>query len=173
MKVRRVASHDRETPMTITFAHARFQDLSLLDLHDILWLRNEVFVVGQKITVEPEVDGQDPACVHVWGRDAYGNCVATARVFLDCDPVKVGRVAVATGLQRSGVGSALMAAVHTVIGPRDAALSAQAYLETWYRRLGWTSVGERYDEAEIPHIWMVRLAPAGGPGAPSSKLNNS
>ncbi len=146
--------------MTIHFEHRPFHELSLMELHDILWLRNEVFVVGQKITCEPEVDGRDPECVHVFGRDRDGRVVATARVFLAGEVVKVGRVAVARDLQRGGVGSALMERVHQVIGDRAAALSAQAYLRGWYQRLGWQPVGEEYDEAEIPHIWMERSAPA-------------
>lgn len=150
--------------MKLEFRHAPFTDLGLRELHDMLWLRNEVFVVGQKITCEAEVDGRDPECVHVWGTTEEGRVVATARVFLDADPVKVGRVAVARDLQRAGVGSQLMEAVHAVIGDRPAALSAQAYLRAWYTRMGWTAVGEEYEEAEIPHIWMVRPAPATLPG---------
>ncbi|MEY3013872.1 MAG: hypothetical protein RIT45_2607 [Pseudomonadota bacterium] len=146
--------------MTIHFDHRPFHELSLMELHDILWLRNEVFVVGQKITSEPEVDGRDPECVHVFGRDADGRVVATARVFLAGDVVKVGRVAVARDQQRGGVGTALMEHVHRVIGDRPAALSAQAYLRAWYQRLGWQPVGEEYEEAEIPHVWMERSAPA-------------
>jgi len=145
--------------MTIQFFHRPFAELTLMQLHDILWLRNEVFVFGQKITDEPEVDGKDPACTHVVGVDTEtGRTVATARIFLDVAPIKVGRVAVALDMQRGGVGTALMAAVHDVIAGRPAALSAQAYLQRWYERLGWTAEGEIYDEASIPHIWMVRPA---------------
>jgi ElaA protein len=144
--------------MTIRFSHRPFAELTLLQLHDLLWLRNEVFVFGQKITDEPEVDGRDPACTHVLGVDTTGRTVATARIFLDATPIKVGRVAVALDLQRGGVGTALMEAVHDVIGGHEAALSAQAYLQRWYERLGWIAEGEIYDEAGIPHIWMVRPA---------------
>jgi len=146
--------------MSIRFVHRPFAELSLMELHDILWLRNEVFVHGQKITDEPEVDGHDPECTHVFGvDDTSGRTVATARVFLGKTPVKVGRVAVALDTQRGGVGTALMHAVHDVIGDRRATLSAQAYLQRWYERLGWIAEGGIYDEAGIPHIWMVRPAP--------------
>lgn len=147
--------------MPVVFSHRPFAALSLMELHDILWLRNEVFVVGQKITDEAEVDGHDPECTHVFGVDAgSGHTVATARVFLAKTPVKVGRVAVARECQRGGVGTELMQVVHEVIGARDAALSAQAYLQGWYERLGWIAEGEIYHEAGIPHIWMVRPATA-------------
>lgn len=145
----------------MTFAARPFAELTLRELHDILWLRNEVFVFGQKITEEPEVDGRDPECVHVFGRTEDGRVVATARLFMASDPVKVGRVAVAMDLQRSGTGTALMAYVHQTIGSRPAALSAQDYLRRWYTRLGWQAKGGVYDEAGIPHVTMVRPLPKG------------
>lgn len=126
------------------------------ELYAILWLRDEVFVVGQKITAESEVDGEDPRCTHVIGRDESGKVIATARVFLDDLPVKVGRVAVHPSLQGRGVGSQLMTYVNDLLGQRPGKMSAQAHLEGWYRSLGWRRVGETYVEAEILHVAMVR-----------------
>lgn len=144
----------------LEFSHKRFEDLTLMELHDLLWLRNEVFVFGQKITAEPEVDGLDPECVHVIGRLRHDKrVVATARLFMDDDPVKVGRVAVALELQRSGSGTRLMQYVHEVIGQRPAALSAQDYLRKWYTGLGWVVDSDVYSEADIPHVHMHRAPP--------------
>lgn len=140
----------------LVFDHRPFAALTLDELYAILWLRDIVFVVGQKITDECEVDGLDPQCTHVLGRNAAGEVVATARLFLGHDPVKVGRVAVRTDLQRSGAGSRLMAYVNGVIGDRPGKMSAQAHLEPWYARMGWTRVGEVYLEAGILHCTMVR-----------------
>ncbi len=146
--------------MQLQFTVRHFRDLSLMELHDLLWLRNEVFVVGQRITCEPEVDGHDPECTHVLGATPEGRVVATARLFLDREPVKVGRIAVARDLQGQGLGVGLMAAVHDAMGDRAGYMSAQAYLERWYGSLGWQRVGELYEEAEIPHIAMVRPRPS-------------
>lgn len=140
----------------LEFSHKPFDDLSLRELYALLWLRDEVFVVGQKITAESEVDGEDPACTHVIGRDDKGQLVATARLFLGKTPVKVGRVAVHPRLQGQGIGTQLMAYVNDVIGDRPAAMSAQAHLERWYSSVGWRRVGEVYSEAEIDHLRMVR-----------------
>ncbi len=146
--------------MEMDFSHRPFDKLSLMELHDLLWLRNEVFVFGQKITEESEVDGLDPECVHVIGRLRHdGKVVATARIFIDEVPMKVGRVAVDMKLQRSGVGSQLMRYVHEVIGDRDAVLSAQDYLRGWYESLGWVTDSDVYDEAGIPHVHMHRDRP--------------
>ena len=130
-----------------------FEELSLRELHDILWLRNVVFVVGQKITAEPEVDGLDPECEHVmlWSGDRL---IGTTRIFHKRDPIIVGRVAIHTEMQRKGLGSVMMKAVQAHLGDRHAELHAQAHLEDWYARLGWVRFGEEYIEAEIPHVSM-------------------
>jgi ElaA protein len=140
----------------LNFTHKPFAELTLDELYDLLWLRDVVFVVGQGITAESEVDGYDRQCTHVIGRDASGKIVATARIFMAKEPVKVGRVAVHTDLQRSGLGSALMAYVNDIIGDRPAAMSAQAHLEAWYTRVGWQREGDVYEEANILHLKMTR-----------------
>ena len=146
--------------MTIAFSHRHFDELTLRELYDLLQLRDEVFVVGQKITAEAEVDGLDPQCVHILGRDEAGRIVATTRLFADAIPVKVGRVAVHSSLQRRGIGTQLMHYVHVVIGKRAAVMSAQAHLQDWYGALGWQRKGEGYLEANIPHVKLVRPAGA-------------
>ena len=140
----------------LRFIHRRFDALSLRELHDILWLRNEVFVFGQKITAEPEVDGLDPECTHILGLTASGRVVATARYFSALNPVKVGRVAVHQDMQRGGVGTLMMQYLIDVMGHYTLEVSAQLYLKEWYAGLGWIPDGDVYDEAEIPHIHMVR-----------------
>jgi len=142
--------------LNIRFTHRPFGSLSLKELHDILWLRNEVFVFGQKITAESEVDGLDPQCVHIMGSTQEGKIVATARFFPDKDPIKIGRIAVHLDMQRSGLGTDLMKYLRAVIGDRPSEMSAQLYLKDWYHGLGWIPDGDVYDEAEIPHIHMVR-----------------
>lgn len=142
--------------MNLQFEHKTFDELGLRELYAVLQLRDEVFVVGQKITAEPEVDGMDPFAVHVLGRDGDGRLVATARLFFGDGPVKVGRVAVHPSLQGRGLGRQLMRYVHGVMGDAAGAMSAQAHLESWYSELGWQRVGGLYFEANIPHIKMIR-----------------
>lgn len=143
----------------VRFEYMRYEELDLRRLHDVFWLRNVVFVVGQKITSEPEVDGRDPECSHamLWLGDRL---IGTARVFDAEDPVVVGRVAVLPELQRGGWGTTLMEHVQEAIAGERAELHAQAHLEAWYTRLGWARVGEVFYEAEIPHVMMVRDARA-------------
>lgn len=140
-----------------------FDDLSLRALYDILHLRDLVFVVGQGITCEPEVDGRDPECTHAQLRDADGTLLATARVFHQVAPLVVGRVAVHPTHQRGGIGTRLMRDLQAWLGPRPAVLHAQAHLEGWYASLGWVRHGPLFVEAEIPHVEM-RWNPVGPQG---------
>lgn len=136
------------------FECKRFEDLELMELHDILFLRNVVFVVGQKITEEPEVDGLDPECTHAMLYDGK-KLVGTARIFDTCDPVTVGRVAIHTDRQYEGLGTRLMRHIQDVLKDRAAELHAQAHLEDWYQSLGWRRVGDAFMEAGIAHVTMV------------------
>jgi ElaA protein len=136
------------------FTFLPFEELSLNELYGILHLRDLVFVVGQKITSEPEVDGRDPLCAHAMLYDG-AQLVGTARVFLSEDPAVVGRVAVRPDRQGEGLGTVLMEQVQQALGARKAELHAQAHLEAWYTRLGWRRVGDVFVEAEIPHVMMV------------------
>ena len=139
----------------LELTHKAFDDLTLRELYAVLVLRDLVFVVGQKITAEPEVDGADPDCTHVLGY-LDGELVATARLFLGSTPIGVGRVAVRDDLQRKGLGRQLMVYIRDLIGDRPSTLSAQAHLEDWYSSLGWRPVGGVFIEAEIAHVKMVR-----------------
>ncbi|MFI4860796.1 MAG: GNAT family N-acetyltransferase [Phycisphaerales bacterium JB063] len=136
----------------------RFDALSAHELHACLKLRGEVFVVGQGICSLPDVDEDDPRCHHamLWVGDELAG---TARL-LPKDggqAVKVGRVAVGKPWRGAGLGVTLMRGVQDWIGQepgRVGVMSAQAYLERWYTALGWSSVGEVYQEAGIDHVEM-------------------
>jgi len=132
-----------------------FEALTLRDLYSVLELRCQVFVVEQKITVEPELDGRDHECAHVLV-EANGGLVATARVFTAADPLVIGRVAVARSKRRAGLGSALMHALARHYEGRSLLVHARAELEPWYARLGFRAQGPVYLEAELPHVTMVR-----------------
>lgn len=131
-----------------------FDELSTREIYDLLHLRDLVFVVGQKITAEPEVDGRDPECVHARIFDG-AQLLGTARIFADQRPLVVGRVAVHPDRQRGGVGTVLMRHIQAWLGERPAELHAQAHLEAWYTSLGWQRVGDAFEEADIPHVMMV------------------
>jgi ElaA protein len=140
--------------MSVEIEIKAFEELSRTELYELMVLRNRVFVVGQKITAEAEVDGLDPQCHHVL-MYVDGELVGTARLFWNEEPVKVGRICVDTAQQRGGLGTAMMEQVQEFLGDRPAVMNAQQYLEAWYESLGWERRGDVFDEAEIPHVKMV------------------
>ena len=137
----------------LSFKISAFNELDLDRLYDIMCLRDRVFVVGQEITAEPELDGRDREAWHVEVHDG-SRLVATARLFVSEDPISVGRIAVDHEIQRAGYGTAMMHWVNDWLGSRRAEMHAQAHLEPWYARLGWKRVGDIFMEAEIPHVTM-------------------
>ena len=135
-----------------------FDELTLLELYGALHVRDLVFVVGQKITAEPEIDGQDPRCEHalLWEGSTL---VGTLRIFAQQTPRVIGRVAVLPQRQGHGLGTWMMRKVQEHLGHAAAELHAQAHLEAWYSSLGWRRVGDVYLEADIPHVTMRRGEP--------------
>ena len=136
--------------------HRAFDELTPRELHDVLKLRSDIFIVEQRITDEPDLDGLDPTAVHVFARDAHATIVGAARVRYDGEEAKVERVVVREDLRGSGLGVAIMEYVHDLLASRMASLSAQLSAVPFYERLGWHTEGNPYDEAGIPHQRMTR-----------------
>ncbi|MEO0495598.1 MAG: GNAT family N-acetyltransferase [Actinomycetota bacterium] len=135
----------------------KFAKLSTDELHDILKLRIDVFVVEQECAY-PELDGRDtePGTRHVWIADDLG-VVAYVRVLDDDDAIRVGRVATREDARSGGFAGALMEHVlDSTDGPW--VLEAQSYLAGWYRKRGFADDGDEYVEDGIPHIPMRRDA---------------
>lgn len=135
---------------------ARFAELTPFEVYGLCRLRVDVFVVEQRCPY-PELDGRDiePATEHLWF-EAGGEVVATIRVLDDGDSRAIGRVATAVAARGRGLAARLMAAGLARCGDAPVTLGAQAYLEHWYRRFGFTRSGPDYVEDGIPHLPMRR-----------------
>jgi ElaA protein len=137
-----------------------FPDLTVRELHDLMRLRIDVFVVEQNCPY-PEIDGQDVTALHILGQDEHDAVMAYARVLPpEQDVPHIGRVVVdptfrGRGLARALMGKAIEVA-HLHHGTPRSALAAQAYLETFYASLGYVRTSEEYLLDGIPHIDMVR-----------------
>jgi ElaA protein len=152
--------------MDVTWRLRPFDGLSLEDLYAVLALRQLVFVVEQACAYL-DADGRDADALHLLGRDHDGRLVAYARLFapgLVYDSAAIGRVVTHPDVRRTGLGRALMleaiACVERSFDTTTITLSAQRYLEEFYRSLGFVAVGEPYDEDGIPHVAMVRAGNA-------------
>ena len=134
-------------------------DLTADQLHRILAIRTEIFVVEQNCPYQ-EVDGPDldAGTTHVWYEDDRG-IAAYLRILSDDDELRIGRVLTRADRRRTGVSSKLMAAALDRVGARVTVLSAQTYLTDYYRGFGYEVTGPEFIEDGIPHVPMRRPAP--------------
>ena len=126
---------------------------------DALAVRHAVFVEGQGIAEDRELDGLDDQATHVVAYDG-GEPIGAARLREpEAETGKVERVAVREGRRGEGWGRRVMATVHTEARERGLTrlvLHAQTEVEGFYRRLGYRTVSDEFEEAGIPHVEMVR-----------------
>ena len=153
------------------------------DLAALYDLRHEVFVVGQGVPVELEVDDLDATADHAVAV-AGGRVVGTGRLVdgrIDeqgrLEPgtpgtvATVGRMAVAAPARGAGTGRALLDLLVRRAAERGlpaVELHAQVHARAFYERAGFTPFGDVYLEAGIEHIGMRReLRGAGQPTSSS------
>ena len=121
-------------------------------------LRHEVFVVEQKIPKELERDPADADAVHAVVLNRLDQVLATGRYLSQGDgSVKIGRMAVHHFLRGTGVGREVLRALMAharAAGFERVVLHAQSSAEGFYRRLGFSPVGQPFEEAGIAHIEM-------------------
>jgi ElaA protein len=119
-----------------------------------------VFVVEQACPY-PELDGRDtePETEHRWLPGADGAPVgAYLRVLTDAASGgrRIGRVVTAPASRGHGLAGRLVDAVLADHGGGPLVLDAQAHLEHWYARWGFTADGPEFLEDGIPHVPMRR-----------------
>ena len=123
------------------------------DLAACFAIRRRVFIEEQNVPEEIELDEHDATAVHLLAtRD--GRAIGTARLLIDGETAKIGRVALLAEERGTGAGAALMRAALDELrsrGVRTAKLGAQCHAIGFYERLGFTAYGPEYDDAGIPH----------------------
>lgn len=134
--------------------------VSLVDWSDtaaeLRMIRDQVFIVEQYVPIELERDPEDVNYVHALARDASGRGIATGRLLPDG---KIGRMAVLSDWRGIGVGRELLDCLigaAAARGDREVRLDAQIHASEFYRRYGFVAEGDRFMDAGIPHIHMVK-----------------
>ena len=127
---------------------------------DAAKLRTEIFVQEQRVPVELEWDEADHTAVHAVVYNALSQPVATGRLLRDsAGNSRIGRMAVKRVLRGARLGRDILHALMDVSrerGDLDLMLHAQLSAQGFYQRAGFSSRGEPFDEAGIPHIEMSR-----------------
>ncbi|WP_193164632.1 GNAT family N-acetyltransferase [Microbulbifer hainanensis] len=146
----------------------KFSDFSPDQLYEVLRVRQAVFTVEQDCAYQ-DADGKDQSAWHLtaW-RTASPTPEALAYLRVVFPGKKypepsIGRVLTAEGARGTGLGRELMRrAVEQIereYPQSPIRISAQQYLESFYRDFGFVRVSEPYDEDGIPHIEMLRPEP--------------
>jgi|OM-RGC.v1.024173142 Predicted acyltransferase len=146
--------------LSLRLSSRPFSSLSGDELHALYALRTAIFVVEQNCAYQ-EVDQYDPLSEHILAH-AGGNLVGCARI---CPPHSVyaqpsiGRVAIAADERNKGWGRELFAfcldRARLMHPGKDLKIQAQCYLEEFYGRFGFQSIGEPYPDVGIMHRDML------------------
>ncbi|WP_316353373.1 GNAT family N-acetyltransferase [Candidatus Trichorickettsia mobilis] len=124
------------------------------DIEECLKIRRKVFIEGQNVLEEEELDGLDCDGDHYIIRlDDFVS--GTARIRYIQNKAKIERVAILTEYQGQGLGRRLMEYLLKEIRNSDkvkiATLGAQTHAIPFYENLGFTICSDEYIEAGIPH----------------------
>ena len=137
-----------------------FYELNSEDLYQILRLRSEVFVVEQNCIYQ-DLDNKDQISVHIFQKEK-DKIVAYTRIFKSGDYYKnpsIGRVVVSKRKRGKELGKQIM--IYSIdyikknLKGDKIELSAQKYLDKFYKDLGFYKTGEEYLEDGIPHQRML------------------
>jgi ElaA protein len=139
-----------------------FNELTLSELHDIIQLRLDIFVVEQDCPYL-DLDGKDKSAYHFFGRTNEGKTVAYTRLFGPDQYYKeaaIGRVVVHKEYRKDGLGFELMSKsidqIEALYNTKTIKIGAQRYLQKFYESLGFVSTEDFYMEDGIPHMHMIK-----------------
>ncbi len=142
----------------------KFEELTPYELYEILWLRNEVFVVEQNCVFQ-DADMKDQQSWHLLGRGDDNQLMAYSRILppgLAYIQPSIGRVVTNPAARKEGAGRELMKTAleycNKLFGMQDIKIGAQLYLLKFYSSLGFERTGDVYLEDGIEHIEMIRFS---------------
>ncbi|WP_461615207.1 GNAT family N-acetyltransferase [Clostridium sp. Marseille-QA1073] len=144
----------------MTWKLKKFEELTTLELHNIVRERINVFVVEQNCIYE-ELDGLDLKSYHLF-KEENNNVIAYLRIIpkgLVYDEVAIGRVLTVKEHRGKGTFAELMEKainfIENELNEKSIKISAQEYLRKAYGKFGFKEVSEVYLDVNIPHVEMV------------------
>lgn len=139
----------------MTISVKTFRELTAEEFFRICEVREEVFVLEQKITLCAELDEQDLHSSHITLTE-NGRIVAYARCYAEDGSAHIGRVL--TTVRGKGYGLAVMKAAiahcREVLGCNHIILHAQVQVIGFYEKLGFRVTSDLFDECGIIHRTM-------------------
>ena len=146
--------------MELDWRWRSFGALAGIEVHEIIDLRESVFVVEQNCAYQ-EADEYDVLAEHLFGRDQGQQLIAYARVLpanTKYPEPSIGRVVVARFVRGSNLGRELIRRSVEYCNEKFSAsnikLSAQVHMSDFYTEFGFVPASEPYDDMGIEHIDM-------------------
>jgi ElaA protein len=137
-----------------------FDELSAKELYDILYLRQNVFIIEQDC-IYSDIDGNDHKALHLLIHNAK-SLIAYLRIFppgVKTSESSIGRIVVAPGHRGTGLGKELINSGIRICQERypesSIKIEAQAALKEYYSNYGFVPEGDVYVWDGIDHIKMV------------------
>jgi len=122
-------------------------------------LRRAVFIDEQGISEADEMDDLDASAIHMLAV-VDGKPAGTARLLIQDDIGKIGRICVLADHRGTGLGARIVEAamdhLRTLPNVTRAKLGSQDHAIGFYEKLGFIGYGPFYDDAGIPHRDMIR-----------------
>ncbi len=148
--------------MDIIWHTQRLEEMKPQALHEMLALRQAVFIVEQYCPY-PDADEKDLIAWHLMGYGgeklaAYARLLPMGSSYGDA--LSIGRVLTSQAVRGKGMGKRLMQQAilesRRLFGAWPIRISAQQYLLDFYQDLGFVSTGKQYLEDGIPHLEMQK-----------------
>lgn len=127
------------------------------EIDTIKQIRTRVFQQEQGVAAELEFDGLDEAATHLLA-DLDNQAIGTARIReINADTVKIERLAVLKNFRKQGIARQLMIFALNIVADKTwVIVHAQEYIASLYRELGFAIVGDKFTEAGIVHLKMIK-----------------
>lgn len=132
-----------------------FNELTTMELYELLKVRSEIFVVEQNCIYQ-DLDDIDYNALHIFIEED-NKIIAYLRAFKkDKDIIQLGRVL--TRKHGLGTGKKLMLEALPIIKeklhPKKIYIEAQKYAEDFYKKYDFTTKSKEFLEDGIPHVIM-------------------
>lgn len=135
-----------------------FNELTTIELYEILKSRAEIFVVEQNCIYQ-DLDDIDYRSLHIF-YESDGKVIAYLRAFekdASAGIVQMGRVLTLT--HKTGLGGKLLkegiSHIREKMNPSSIYIEAQCYATGFYEREGFVVSSDEFLEDGIPHVEMV------------------
>lgn len=138
----------------------KFNDLTALELYEILKSRSEVFIVEQECPYQ-DIDDKDKKSYHLY-LEEENRVIAYLRIIppgISYKEASIGRVIVLSEYRNKGLARNLIlkaiAFIKNNLDENEIRISAQKYIIRFYESVGFNQITNEYLEDGIVHVGML------------------